>query len=101
MRWLRDRDANTKFFHQSTLQRRRRNKILKLKDEQGRWVEQPNWICELVVNHFAKLFKSDGPRVWGSLLDCINPTISLEMNQMLVEPVSDEEIKDVVMQIGG
>ncbi|XP_070672121.1 uncharacterized protein [Malus domestica] len=40
--WLREGDENTKFFHQSTLHRRRRNKVLKIQDVDGIWVEQPD-----------------------------------------------------------
>ena len=38
VQWLNEGDANTRFFHQSTLQRRRRNKVVALKDNNGnRW----------------------------------------------------------------
>ncbi|XP_068328277.1 uncharacterized protein [Pyrus communis] len=42
VKWLREGDANTQFFHSSTLQRRRRNKIVKLRAENGNWVENPS-----------------------------------------------------------
>lgn len=35
--WLTDGDANTKFFHTSTLNRRRRKRILSPKDDTGNW----------------------------------------------------------------
>ncbi|KAI9072249.1 hypothetical protein K1719_045798 [Acacia pycnantha] len=36
--WLNCGDMNTKFFHNSVIQRRQRNKVLRLKDEKGIWV---------------------------------------------------------------
>ncbi|XP_068329793.1 uncharacterized protein [Pyrus communis] len=42
VKWLREGDANTQFFHSSTLQRRRRNKIVKLRAENGNWVDRPS-----------------------------------------------------------
>ncbi|XP_070664438.1 uncharacterized protein [Malus domestica] len=62
VKWLWEGDANTKFFHQSTLQRRGRNMILKLKDGEDSWVENPTQIRKLVDNHFLNVFKSGGPR---------------------------------------
>ncbi|KAL8151271.1 hypothetical protein V2J09_021079 [Rumex salicifolius] len=38
-KWLQFGDRNTKFFHTSTIIRRRQNKIEKLKDSSGNWVE--------------------------------------------------------------
>ncbi|CAN1191888.1 hypothetical protein LINPERHAP2_LOCUS41265 [Linum perenne] len=39
--WARFGDRNTRFFHLSTIQRRRRNSIVKVKDEDGRWIDEP------------------------------------------------------------
>ncbi|KAM0977286.1 hypothetical protein ACFX14_020072 [Malus domestica] len=60
--WLREGDANTKFFHQSTVQRRRRNQVLKIQDDAGNWVEQPGRIPKIVEDHFIHTFSSGGPR---------------------------------------
>ncbi|CAN6557042.1 unnamed protein product [Malus baccata var. baccata] len=98
--WLRDGDANTKFFHHSTLHRRRRNTIVKLKDEDESWVERPDQVRRLVEHHFAESFSSAGSRNWGSLLDCISPVVSDAMNMGLVAPVSDDEIKEAALEMG-
>ncbi|CAN6556372.1 unnamed protein product [Malus baccata var. baccata] len=101
VKWLWERDANTKFFHQSTLQRRRRNMILKLKDGEDSWVENPTQIRKLVDNHFLNVFKSGGPRDWGNLLEGINTGVTDEMNMALMESVSLEEINVAALQMGG
>lgn len=36
--WLQQGDANTKIFHLTTLQRRRRNRITALNDTRGNWI---------------------------------------------------------------
>ncbi|XP_070664492.1 uncharacterized protein [Malus domestica] len=76
VKWLRDGDANTRFFHHSTLQRRRRNQIIKIKDELGNWVKQPCRVRKLVEDHFMQTFTSGGARNWGSLLDCISSMVT-------------------------
>ena len=65
VQWLREGDANTSFFHQSTLQRRRRNKVAALKDNEGVWVENPRQVRKLIDEHFMKLFTSEGSWEWG------------------------------------
>lgn len=60
--WFQAGDANTKFFHQSTLQRRRQNKVLKLKNEHGVWLEHPSRVQELIDTYFVKLFTSASQR---------------------------------------
>ncbi|CAL9020979.1 unnamed protein product [Prunus brigantina] len=39
LKWLQEGDRNTKFFHLTTIIRRRRNRIERLKDDKGVWVE--------------------------------------------------------------
>ena len=38
-KWIVLGDRNTKYYHTSTIVRRKRNKIEMLKDEDGRWVD--------------------------------------------------------------
>ncbi|CAL2225696.1 unnamed protein product [Prunus armeniaca] len=54
-----DGDRNTKFFHLTTVVRRRRNKIERLKDSNGDWVEDDEGIKRLVVEYFQGLFNQD------------------------------------------
>ncbi|RYR68791.1 hypothetical protein Ahy_A03g015257 [Arachis hypogaea] len=44
VKWLKWGDRNTAFFHASTIQRRDRNRIDRLRDAKGRWVWGDNWI---------------------------------------------------------
>ncbi|CAN6559066.1 unnamed protein product [Malus baccata var. baccata] len=101
VKWLREGDANTTFFHQSTLQQRRRNKVLKIKDGNGDWVDNPIRVRQLVDDHFIQVFTSGGNRNWGTLLDCVNPTVTEMMNLMLTAPVLEEEVKDAALHMGG
>ena len=54
--WMVQGDRNTSFYHVSTLIRRKRNKILNLKDSQGEWINDLTAVMEHVRNSFAKLF---------------------------------------------
>ncbi|CAN6558737.1 unnamed protein product [Malus baccata var. baccata] len=99
--WLREGDANTVFFHHTTLQRRRVNSIVKLNDVDGSWVDDSRRVSVLVEEHFKSLYTSVGCRDWGDILNCLEPLVSELMNTDLIKPVSDEEIKVAVHQMGG
>ncbi|CAN6725654.1 unnamed protein product [Malus baccata var. baccata] len=101
IKWLQDGDANTKFFHQSTMQRRRRNQVLKLKAEDGRWEERLQRIKQLVDNYFIHLFTSMGSRSWGSVLEHVPSSLSASMNNDLLASISDDEIRDAAMWMDG
>ncbi|XP_050145591.1 uncharacterized protein LOC126621231 [Malus sylvestris] len=101
VQWLQEGDANTKFFHQSTLQRRRRNKVVTLKNDNEEWVDNPDQVRRLFDEHFMALFSSSGHRDWGGILDCVIPKVSEEMNATLSAPVSADEIKQAALNMGG
>ena len=54
--WLKDGDKNSKFFHLSTIIRRKRNSIDALKDDFGNWLSCKKDIRGHVVDKFTNLF---------------------------------------------
>lgn len=96
MKWLREGDANTAFFHQSTIQRRRHNSFVKIKDSDGRWTDNLNRVRTTMEDHFIKLFTSEGPRDWGSTVESIDHLVTREMNSSLTCSIEDQEIKEAV-----
>ncbi|CAN6566565.1 unnamed protein product [Malus baccata var. baccata] len=94
-------DSNTAFFHQSTIQRRRRNKLVRIRNEEGGWQEDPTRVRLTVEDHFQRLFTSNGNRDLGDILYCLDPVVTNDMNETLCSPISNEEIKDVVFNMGG
>lgn len=89
------------FFHQSTLhrRRRRRNKVLKIKDANDVWIECPWKVRETIDSYFVNLFTLVGAREWGSILDCVTPRVTAKMNASPVAPVTVDEIKFAAMQM--
>lgn len=59
IKWLWWGDRNTKFFHQRTLMRRQRNRVTRLKDENGMWLEEEEQIAERIKGYFQELFTSN------------------------------------------
>lgn len=52
--WLKEWDRNTKFFHLSTKVKISFNRIIELKDSDGREVQDPKKIGEMVVHYLKK-----------------------------------------------
>lgn len=71
--------------------------MLKIKDGNGDWVDNP--IRQLVDGHFVQTFTSRGNRSWGTLIDCVNPTVTEMINLKLMAPVLEEEVKAAALQM--
>jgi hypothetical protein len=56
--WLQKGDRNTAFFHRWCSERRRRNRIGRLKKENGSWVDEEVEKQDFIANHFVQLFRS-------------------------------------------
>ncbi|CAN1148757.1 Transposon TX1 uncharacterized 149 kDa protein [Linum perenne] len=58
LQWNKDGDRNTKFFHLSTIRRRKANKIQSLKLEDGSWTFDDAQMQEVAGDHFQLLFRA-------------------------------------------
>lgn len=97
--WLREGDKNTKFFHATPKQHRARNRIIKLKDTDGSWVETEEKIEKVATTYFQNLFTSTNPSEYEEALRYIIPKVSLEINIELTKIPSDMEIKEAIFAI--
>lgn len=83
--WLTMPDLNTRYFHLTTLIRRRRNVIEYLKTPNSTWLDSQQNVGDHVCNYFQKLFSSSQPTLSQDLEDLIPSVITREDNQMLVK----------------
>lgn len=92
--WLREGDRNTSFFHSKASARRKMNWIHGLVDKQGTWQENKIIIQKIAVDHFCEMFTSIKPRVadMQRALDAIEPRVTPEINQALLQPFTAEEV---------
>ncbi|KAI5334287.1 hypothetical protein L3X38_024420 [Prunus dulcis] len=100
IKWLQNGDSNTSYFHQATIQRRRQNKIARIKGENGNWEQSQKGVRRAFAEYFKELFTSSGSRDWNSILNCIEPVVTDDMNRDLTRPTTLEEIKDAAFQMG-
>uniref|UniRef100_A0A803PR43 Reverse transcriptase domain-containing protein n=1 Tax=Cannabis sativa TaxID=3483 RepID=A0A803PR43_CANSA len=97
--WLMHGDRNSKFFHASTMVRRKRNHIWALHDKDGRRKEHEREKGYILMDFFSNLFNSSNPEVPEALEGLITPTISMEENMSLCAIPSGEEIRKQVFQM--
>jgi len=64
-------DRNTAFYHVSTLVRRKRNKIMAIKDSVGEWLSQEEDIKELVRSGYSAIYTTS-----FSIASCPPPMIT-------------------------
>ncbi|KAG7543067.1 Reverse transcriptase domain [Arabidopsis thaliana x Arabidopsis arenosa] len=97
--WYKEGDLNTKYFHATTKQRRARNRIIGLLDENGCWIDKDSGIESLAVNYFQTLFTTSNPIDFSSVIRDIPETITEEMNEMLTKVVSLEEVRRALFSL--
>ncbi|GAU09987.1 hypothetical protein TSUD_393040 [Trifolium subterraneum] len=98
-RWLKEGDANTKYFHSQVKARGRINKVSALLTDNG-WVEGPINVRQATLSFFQHHFASTE---WERpTLDGVGfPVLSDDCNSALTAPFTSEEIEDAVRDCDG
>lgn len=99
--WLKWGDRNTKWFHKRASFRRKKNTIHGVFNKQGSWVEKTENIEAVFIEYFKTLFESSTPdsRSFNEAIVSIPRCMSQEMNDHLLTPFSEEEIKVALFQM--
>jgi len=62
VKWVQSGDQNTKFFHNTVTQRKRRNFIRGVRDEGGVWQNNEEVFSTLFTDYYTRLFTSSSPQ---------------------------------------
>ena len=96
--WLKEGDKNSKFFHLSTIIRRRRNSIDAIKNDSGEWITDRREIQKHFVEKFKTLFNEEEVDFPENLDNLITPCITEEENTELCRIPTQSEIKKELFQ---
>jgi hypothetical protein len=99
-KWLSDGDRNTKYYHLKTVNRRRKNKILMLRDGNGVWIEDVELIKNMVNNYYLELFTVREQSTTWIQTRVSFPPLSPSMQTSLSAEVSDAEVQQAVFSMG-
>lgn len=97
--WLKHGDKNTRFFHQKANQRRKRNLIEVLKDDNGREVEDDADIARVLGDYFGGLFTSSNPEGIEETTNLVAGRVSETHLTVLGEPFTREEVEEALFQM--
>ncbi|CAH9144102.1 unnamed protein product [Cuscuta epithymum] len=93
--WLKEGDINSRFFHNAIKQRRRRNTMAGLRQNDGVWITDRGDMSTIVHNYFDELFKNDDhgqpKHIRGEFCQ-----VTAEQNLALLKPICPEEVKAVI-----
>lgn len=78
--WLKDEDKSTWYFHRKASQRRCRNYIKGLFDNESRWCTQPSRVVDTVVGFYQNQFTSSNPTSFEEILERIPHVVTEDMN---------------------
>ncbi|KAE8691881.1 hypothetical protein F3Y22_tig00110865pilonHSYRG00305 [Hibiscus syriacus] len=99
VQWLSHGDVNSRYFHSRSSGRRRKNKIRGIFRVDGSLVDDMDSLLAEVHNYFLTAYQRTGSTPSTELLDSIKPVISVEMNNALMAPFSEDEIHTAFLQV--
>ncbi|KAK9993473.1 hypothetical protein SO802_023176 [Lithocarpus litseifolius] len=73
--WAKSGDKNTRYFHEKTSSRKKKNTIFGLMDESNQWQEDPELIKGIAINYYKNLFSSANSIIQDELLDAIDARV--------------------------
>ncbi|KAK9990862.1 hypothetical protein SO802_025847 [Lithocarpus litseifolius] len=97
--WLKLGDKNSKFFHLSTIIRRRRNHIDAIKKDDGSWITESKQIRQLFFESYKQQYQEE--EIWfpNHLEHLLLPCITEDENANLLATPSPEEIKATLFEM--
>ncbi|XP_062232870.1 uncharacterized protein LOC133930222 [Phragmites australis] len=98
--WLKEGDRNTRYFHRKASWRARKNRVTKLKKQDGSSTSDAKEMKHIAQCFFQDLLSRDVTLDPGPLLDMFSLKVDQEMNESLTKAFTDEEISDALFQIG-
>ena len=96
--WLQFGERNTKYFHTTTIIRKRKSRILSLKRCNGMWSFDPVELTEMAISYFSDLYfiQKRLIQIGHTLMSKDFQDLSEQELRWLNHPISDEEIKKAV-----
>eukprot|EP00253_Pinus_taeda_P018973 PITA_18973 len=102
IRWLKEGERNTKFFHRTTVQRRTHNNIPFLQKQDGTRIEQHEEIEKEFLTHFKEVHQEQntdrGPAI-DKIIQHVPKLITGEHNELLLKPISTQEVDSAMSQL--
>lgn len=100
-KWIELGDRNTKYFHTSTIIRRRRNRIEMLKNNDGAWISDPTELENLAVGYYQRLYSMEDI---DHEMEVLSPAGFVDLSRAevteLSKPFSSRDVEESVRSMG-
>eukprot|EP00253_Pinus_taeda_P017089 PITA_17089 len=99
IKWLREGERNTKFFHQAMIQHRQRNRILSIKYQNGVRVVEQEGIEQVLVDHHKDILVEpsvDRSEAIKKICSAIPRLVTEDQNNALMRAANLEEVEEIV-----
>ncbi|XP_016199996.1 uncharacterized protein LOC107641004 [Arachis ipaensis] len=99
VKWLKEGDQNTKFFHQKFQSRVRRNRIWRLVGRNNEIPSKLEDIAKVAEDYFCDIFTSSCSVDPNPYLEDLEPKVTASMNRRLQRPVTMDEVKRATFSV--
>ncbi|KAL6204881.1 hypothetical protein ACLB2K_022148 [Fragaria x ananassa] len=97
--WLAEGDLNTNFFHQRASNRKKKNTLKGLFNEDGVWCNDECEMEEIILRYYKKLFTSSNLQLREQDLSFVTEVISEDANRQLNGTISEEQVFKALKQM--
>ncbi|XP_074315032.1 uncharacterized protein LOC141651208 [Silene latifolia] len=97
--WLKEGDRNTTFFHKQAGQRKAKNHIHRLLDDEGVVRQGDEEVARVATKYFTELFAANPERDFGDVMGGMEGRVNEGMNNVLRQPYCAEEVLDALNQM--
>ncbi|XP_043705048.1 uncharacterized protein LOC122654841 [Telopea speciosissima] len=99
VKWLKEGERNTRFFHSIVNVKRKRSGICKIKNAQGEWILDKEGVNEEAIKYFSDIFSPGSTTSHEDLLNSIPTIISVEENNLLAVTPGFDEVKEAIFAL--
>ncbi|XP_016173411.1 uncharacterized protein LOC107615910 [Arachis ipaensis] len=99
IKWLKEGDQNTRFFHQKFQSRMRRNRIWRLVGRDNEIASKPEDIAKVAEDYFCDIFTSSCSADPNPYLEDLESKVTASMNRRLQRPVTMDEVKRATFSV--
>jgi hypothetical protein len=92
-------DKNTRFFHLRASQRKKRNKICRLKGPDGLISESEQEMAGMTQSFYDTLYISEGVNHMEEVINVVSVKATDQMNEKLIRPFEEKEVKEALFQM--